>query len=284
MVANCGQLFVILKTMRFIKIIILFIILAGLASCSKFNKLVKSTDTTKKLEAAIAFYKKKDYYKAATLLDEIVPMLKGKEEGETAQYYQAFTYYDDKQYVMSGYYFKEFYDEYKRSDKAEQCYFMYAKSLYNESPQYNLDQESTTAAINGLQAFANRYPTSTYMPEANKISEELNKKLELKDYENTKLYYKIRNYKSAVISLSNFLGKYPQSIYHEEMMYLKIKAQHDLARKSIEGKKKKDRYLDAMEFYLEFIDKHPNSKLRKDAEALYVTCEREVKKIDSKTT
>lgn len=258
--------------------------MACTVACSNFNKLVKSTDVNKKLEAAIAFYKKKDYYKAAVLLDEIVPMLKGKEEGETAQYYQALTYYDDKQYVMSGYYFKEFYDAYPRSEKAEQCYFMYAKSLYNDSPQYNLDQENTTAALVGMQAFANRFPSSTYMPEANKITEEINKKLEYKDYENTKLYYKIRNYKSAVISLSNFLEKYPESIYHEEIMYLKFRAQYDLAKKSIEGKKKKDRYIDAMEFYLEFIDKHPTSKLRKEAEFHYAICEKEIKKIEKKTT
>ncbi|TAH24894.1 MAG: outer membrane protein assembly factor BamD [Cytophagales bacterium] len=250
-------------------------------ACSKFNKLVKSADSNKKLEAAINFYEKKDYYKAATLLDEIVPLLKGKQEGETAQYYQAMTYYADKQYIMSGYHFKEFYEAYPRSDKAEQCYFLYAKSLYQDSPQYNLDQQNTNAALTGIQAFANKFPESKFMPEANKISEELNKKIEYKDYQNTKLYYKIRNYKSAVVSLGNFLSKYPSSVYHEEIMYLKFKSQFDLARKSVDGKKKKDRYIDAMEFYLDFVDKHPNSKLKKDAENHYIQCEKEVKKIDS---
>ena len=51
-----------------------------------------------------------------------------------------------------------------------------------------------------------------------------------------------------------------------------------------EGKKKKDRYLDAMEFYLEFIDKYPNSKLKSDAESYYALCMKEVKKIDKETT
>ena len=270
--------------MNIVKLILLALFVTFVASCSKFNKLVKSTDINKKMEAGIEFYHKKDYYKAATLLDEVVPLLKGKEEGEKAQYYQALTYYDDKQYVMSGYYFKEFYEAYPRSDKAEQCYFMYAKSMYNDSPQYNLDQESTTGALVGLQAFANRFPESKYMEEANKLTQEINTKLELKDYENTKLYYKIRNYKSAVIALGNFMEKYPESHYNEELKYLKFKAQYDLAKRSIEGKKKKDRYLDAMEFYLEFIDKYPNSKLKNDAESYYVLCMKEVKKLDKETT
>lgn len=264
------------------KIILLFLLLCFLGSCSKFNKLVKSSDVNKKLEAAIEFYNKKDYYKAAILLDEITPLLKGKEEGETAQYYQAYTYYDDKQYIMSGYYFKEFYEAYPRSDKAEQCYFMYAKSLYQDSPQYNLDQENTIGALKGLQSFANKFPESKYMEEANKITEELNKKLEFKDYNNSKLYYKIRNYKSAVISLENFLEKYPESNFHEEMMYLKFKSQYDLAGKSVEGKIKTDRYLDAIQYYLEFVDKHPKSKYIKTAESAYATSKAEVSKIDQK--
>lgn len=270
--------------MRLVKLILFTLLIAVAFSCSKFNKLVKSTDINKKLEAGIEFYKKKDYYKAAILLDEVVPLLKGKEEGEKAQYYQAMTYYDDKQYVMSGYYFKEFYDAYPRSDKAEQCYFLYAKSMYNDSPQYNLDQESTTSALVGMQAFANRFPESKYMEEANKITQEINIKLELKDYENTKLYYKIRNYKSAVIALGNFMEKYPESQYFEEMMYLKFVSQYDLAKRSVEGKKKKDRYIDAMGYYLEFLDKYPNSKLKNDAEWRYALCMKEVKKLDKQTS
>jgi outer membrane protein assembly factor BamD len=231
--------------------------------------------------AGIEYYKKKDYYKASVLLDEVVPLLKGKEDGETAQYYQAYTYYDDKQFIMSGYYFKEFFDNYPRSDKAEECNFMYAKSLYRDSPHYNLDQESTNNALQALQGFTALYPQSKYIVEANKIADELNKKLEYKAYENTKLYYKIRNYKSAVISFENFLAKYPESPHHEEIMYLKFNAQYDLAKRSIEGSKKKDRYMDAMEYFHEFIDKYPTSKYRKDAEQYYSICESQVKKYNS---
>jgi outer membrane protein assembly factor BamD len=259
-------------------IIFLFVASLFLSACTKFNKLTKSSDVDAKLKASVAYYEKKDYYKAATLLDEIVPMLKGREEGEKAQYYQALTYYADKQYVMSGYYFKEFYETYLRSEKAEECYFMYGKSLSNDSPDFNLDQESTTGALTALQNFANRYPSSKFMPEANKITDELNKKLEYKDYQNTKLFYKIRNYKSAVISFENFIAKYPESKYNEEAMFLKFNAQYDLAVRSVEGKKKKDRYIDAMEFYLEFIDKHPNSKYKKQAEQLYANCQKEINK------
>jgi outer membrane protein assembly factor BamD len=243
-----------------------------LTSCSKFNKLQKSTDLTLKANAGIEYYKKKDYYKASVLLDEVVPLLKGKGEAEEAQYYQAYTYYADKQYIMSSYYFKDFTETYPRSIHAEECAFLHAKSLYKDSPRHDLDQTNTIEAVKSFQIFANRYPKSTYLEEANKCTDELNKKLEVKAFENAKLFYKISNYKSAVVAFSNFLEKYPDSENSEEIAFLKIDAQYYLARNSVEGPKKKSRFQEAIEFYHEFIDKYPSSKYKRSAENIYDQC------------
>ncbi len=241
-------------------------------SCSKFSKIQKSDSVSKKLEAGIAYYNKKDYYKAATLLDEIVPLLKGKQEAEDAQYYQAMTYFQDKQYVMSAYYFKDFNETYPRSARAEECAFLHAKSLYFDSPRHDLDQTTTLEALTALQSFANRYPSSTFLQEVNTLSDELNEKIEFKDYENAKLFYNIKNYKAAVVTFNNFLDKYPESEYGEEIAYLRIQSQFQLAKQSVEGIKKKNRYLDTIEYYHNFIDRYPNTKFKKPAEVIYDLC------------
>lgn len=260
--------------------VILFALLCLLlGACSDFNKLQKSDNVQLKVKRGIEYYKKKDYYKASVLLDEVVPLLKGREEAEDAQYYQAFTYFDDKQYVMSAYYFKEFGETYPRSERAEECGFMQAKSLYMDSPRYDLDQTNTFDALQVFQKFANKYPQSRFIEEANKLTDELNKKIEHKDYDNAKLFHKIKNYKSAVVTFSNFLEKYPDSEYSEEIAYLKIDAQYNLAKQSIEGVKQKNRFVEAIEFYHDFIDKYPSSRYKRVAENIYDYCTRQVSKI-----
>ena len=254
--------------------LLLSLILILTASCSEFSKIQKSDSITQKLEAGIKYYKSKDYYKAATLLDEVVPLLKGKAEAEDAQYYQAMTYYDDKQYVMSAYYFKDFFETYPRSARAEECSFLHAKSLYKDSPRHDLDQTVTEEAIQAFQSFLTRYPQSTFLDEVNKLTDELNKKIEFKEYENAKLFFNIKNYKSAVVVFNNFLDKYPESEYGDEIAYNRIMAQFHLAKFSVEGLKKKNRFLDTIEFYQSFIDKYPNSRYKKAAESIYDICNR----------
>ncbi|HEY8400045.1 MAG TPA: outer membrane protein assembly factor BamD [Cytophagaceae bacterium] len=251
------------------------------ASCSDFSKIQKSNNLEEKLAAAMKYYEKKDYYKAGLLLDEITPLLKGRQDAEKAQFYHAYTYYHQKQYIMSAYYFKDFVETYPRSDRAEEAMFMYAKSLYLDSPPYNLDQTNTYDAMEALQAFVTRFPNSAYMPEANKLSDEMREKLEYKDYVNCKIYNKIGNYKSAVVAFQNFLDAYPTSKYAEEISFLQIQAQYNLAKNSVQGKKQQDRYYDVIEYYHDFIDKYPKSKYKKEAESMFDSSRQKLEQIKS---
>lgn len=236
--------------------------------CSKFSKLQKSGDVVAKLKGAIAYYDNKDYYKAGTLLEEILPLVRGRAEAEKATFYLAYTHYKQKEYVMSSYYFKEFYMTYARSEYTEESVFMHGKSLYNDSPQFNLDQTNTEAAVKYLQEYANKYPTGRYLEEATKLLDELSAKMKLKSYENSKIYAKTHNYKSAVVSVKSFIDAYPDSEFTEEMYYIRFDSQYHLAKNSVSNKQL-ERYYEAIEFYHNFVDKYPNSKYLKDAEVLY---------------
>lgn len=254
-------------------------------SCSEYQKIQKSGDQNEKLNAAFKYYDKKDYYKATTLFDEIIPLVTGKLEGEKALFYYAYTYFHQKQYIMAAYYFRDFYETYPRSQYAEESMFMYAKSLYKDSPEFNLDQTNTYDALTAVQRFANKYPKSSYMDEANSIADELNTKLERKAYETSRLYYKLSeynsaNYRAAVLNFNNFLMRYPASKYSEEIAFLKVDAQYNLARNS-ESNKQRERYFDAIEFYHNFIDKYPTSKFKDKAEDIYDDCIKKIEQIKS---
>jgi len=249
---------------------LLIIVLAGiLFSCSDFARIQKSGTTEEKMTKAIEYYNKGDYYKAGVLLDDIAPLMKGKAEAEDAGYYLAYNYYKQDQFVMSAYYFKDFYLTYPRSKRVEEAMYMHINSLYMDSPEYNLDQTSTFECLRAMSNFLTRYPKTQYLDQCNKITQELNDKLTKKAYYNAVAYEKVGNFKSAVVAISNFLKDYPVSEYSEEAYYLRFLSQYKLAKNSIEGKVQINRYYEAIEYYQVYVDKFPGTKHKKASEEMY---------------
>jgi outer membrane protein assembly factor BamD len=245
----------------------LFILVIA-SSCSKFRKIQKSDDWRVKYEAGLAYYEKKDYFKAATLFEEILPIIKGSEEAENAQFLFAYAHYFQKQYLLSAHYFKTFYTTYSRSPKAEEALYMHAYSNYLESPFYNLDQAHTYEAVQSMQTFINKFPNSKYKDKAHEIIDQLQIKLEEKAFANAKLYHKLGRHKAAVIALDNFKKDYPDSDKKEEASFLQIETEYIYAKESIRDKQK-ERYQKVIEFYEEFVDNYPNSRFLKDAQDIY---------------
>ncbi|AIZ63351.1 membrane protein [Hymenobacter sp. DG25B] len=250
---------------------LLFVLLFGsllLGSCTGYQKLLKSDDVNKKYNAALQYYEKGDYARAGTLLEELLPLLKGRPEAEKAEYYFANTNFQERNYVLSAYYFKQFYDTYPTSALAEEATFMYAKSLFRDSPEYELDQTNTYTAIESLQDFLNQYPESKFRPDAENMSKELQTKLETKSFEGAKLYYQLRYNQAAVIAFNTFQQQYPASPYNEEAAFLKVAAQYEFAKESVENKQR-ERYLEVVAFYQNLLDTYPQSKNLKAAESMY---------------
>lgn len=243
------------------------LIVLGFSAC-KFSKLRKSTDLQEKYQAAMEYYEKKDYYKAGLLLEEVIPLIRGTAESEKAQFYYGYCHYHQKQYTLAAYYFQRFYEAFRGSAYIAEARYMHVKSLYADSAPYNLDQASTYDAINTAQSYLNAYPNSEYFEECNNIMNELRQKLERKAYENAYLYYKIRNYKAAVVSFNNFQRDFPDSGYNEDIAFLKLEAQYELASRSID-KRKKERYNEAISYYEYFVANFPESKSVKNAEKIY---------------
>ncbi len=255
-----------------------------LSSCSPFSKLQKSGNDDDKYKGAIQYYKKGDWYRAGLLFEELIPVLKGSTESEMAQFYYAQTQYQQQQYLLSATLFKKFYETFARSDYAQEAMYMYAYSLYKDTPSFNLDQSNTLTATSALQDFVNAYPDSKYKEESTKLILELRGKLERKAYEKAKLYFKtsgfnIASYKSAVISINNFQKEFPDSEYNEELAFLKVDAEFSLAQNSLETKQK-ERYLEAISYHQIFVDKYPKSQLLKQSEKMYETSQKEIDRLD----
>lgn len=264
-------------------ILVGFVAMLGLSSCGKFEKFRKSANLPTKYKAAMDYYKKKDFDKAGILFDEIMPLMKGDSTQELATFYQAYCDFQLGNYTLANTHFKKFSEVFSRSEYAEEAIYMSAYSLYKDSPNYNLDQTGTLAAINEIQSYLNNYPETKFREECTNIIRELRKKLEKKAFEKAKLYHKtspfnIASLKSSVIEITNFQRDFPDSDYNEEMAYMKVLAQYDLAKSTIENKQK-ERFAEASKFYLELVDKYPQSAFLKDAERMYEQSNKEVERI-----
>ncbi|MEQ9404728.1 MAG: outer membrane protein assembly factor BamD [Cyclobacteriaceae bacterium] len=254
--------------MRGIRTIILLFTALSIAGCSKFRKIQKSGDWKVKYEAAIKYYEEEDYHRSTMLLEEILPIIRGTKEAELGNFYLAYSYFYQKQYILSAHHFQEFVTIYGRSDKVMEASYMNAYSLYLQSPEYQLDQTSTYEAVAAMQNFINRYPTSEYAPDADRIIDEMQVKLETKAYNTAKLYHKLRRYKSALVAFENFRKDFPDSDFNEEIAFLNIETSYDLAAVSIPSKQE-ERFRSTIEFYQQFVDKYPRSKFLKAAEKIY---------------
>jgi len=263
-------------------IIILIIVAFFQVSCGDFARIQKTYTPEEKMAKAIEYYNKGENFKAGALLEEILPILKGKAEAEDALYYLANNYFKQEQYMMSAYYFKDFYLTYPRSKRVEESMFMYVKSLYLDSPIYNLDQTNTHDCMKAMSNFMTRYPRSQYAEECNTMSDALSKKLMQKSFEHSTIYHRVGNYKSAVVALGNFIKDYPSTIYTEEACYLRFYSQYKLAKNSIEGKIQEERYKLAIDHFHIFVDKYPESKFRKNAETIQSKILKELEEIKLK--
>lgn len=245
-----------------VKKLILFSLLVSmivLSSCSKYQKLLKSSDNDLKYEKAIAYYEKQEYFRAQQLFEQIYTFFRGTDKAEKISYLNSYCYYKQKDYIMGGYQFKSFASSYPSSKYAEECAYMSAYCSYLDSPRSSLDPTSTNDAIAAMQLFINQHPESERVEECNKLIDELRGKLETKAYSIAEMYYKMADYKAAIVSFNNLLKDFPESPQKENIMYEILLAKYDYAINSIESKKK-DRLNDALETLHSLKIEYPNGE------------------------
>ncbi len=247
-------------------LVIVLLALAG--GCGHFRKIEKNPDWRVKYEGAMNYFAKKDYYKAATLFEQILPIVRGLPEGEKVQFHLAYCQFHEKMYLLASEQFKTFYETYGRSPLVEEARFMSAYALYVHSPTFNLDQNSSVQAMTAMQEFLNRYPDSKFVEQAVDAIDDMQEKLERKGFENARQYYKMRNYKAAIVALGNFKLNFPDSKYLEEAHYLIVVSQYELAEQSIYSRQE-ERYNEVIELYKQLIDRYPNSAFLREAEKMY---------------
>jgi len=245
-----------------LKYSLFFILIITLTSCKEnveFNKIVKADDPELKYAKAMEYYQQGSYYKAIQLIEMIIPYYRGTTKSQELYYHMAWSYYYQGDYIMASYHFKEFARTFPSSKYAEECAFQTAYCKYMLAPPYYLDQSITKGAIKDFQLFITRYPNSVKVKDAKESIDKLTANLEKKDFTNSKLYYDIKEYKAAIVSLNNFIKDYPASKFKEEAQFYLCLSHFYYALNSV-ADKQLPRFLEAIDVINNFTMLYPDSQ------------------------
>jgi len=239
-----------------------------LASCNGYNKLLNSNDYEAKYEAAMRYYNDNSYTRAIQLFENLTLHYRGRDNAENITWYYAQSLLKEKDYISAAYQFQRFGRQFPYSERVEEAAWMSAYCKYKDSPDYQLDQSRTREAIEEMEAFAERWPRSTYMPELNRCLDEMRDKLTMKEYELAFGYYNIEEYRAAYEQFKRFLNLYPESDLREQAMFYQLDAGYRLAANSREDKKR-DRLQQVLSDFELFSGSFANSKHLSAAQTIY---------------
>ena len=258
---------------------ILISVLVFLASCSGFNKVLKSKDNSLKYNKAMAYFDKKDYARSLQLLELLRESYRGNDSMESVYYYTAYCHYHLGDYEYASLFFKDYTENFSRSKRMVECAYMAVYCDYRGIGTYELDQSNTKIVIGELQTFINHYPNSSYAPLCNNHIDDLRKKLHQKEYEWVMSYFNQGHYRAAVTSARTTLKSYPDIDQKEELEYIVVKAQYLYAVNSID-KKKLERFRETLENWKEYNYINGNrGAFYKDALEIKDKTEKEIAKL-----
>lgn len=251
-----------------------------LTSCGEYNKILKSTDNELKFSYAKKYFEEGKYGRSITLLQDIVPYLKGTSNGEEALYLLAQSFFYDKDYETANQYYTAYTNQYPRGQYVQTSRFNSAYGLFLDSADPRLDQTSTYKAIQGFQDFIELYPQSEKVELATQSMFELQEKLAYKDLLAARLYYNLgnymgNNYEACVVTSREGLKSYPYSKHLEEFQALIVRSRYQLATQSID-EKKPIRFRDVIDEYFNYQNMFPEGQYKKEFDRYYQKASKEL--------
>ena len=247
------------------------IMMAGLvlASCTgSFDKILKSTDNEAKYRKAMEYYNIKKYSRAATLFDNIALYYRGTPRDDSVNFYLAKSFFLDKDMISAEHHFNVFRQTFPRSKFIEEAYFLRCVSLYNTTYRPSLDPLPSTQALAAMNEFLYFYPATEWAPQIRKMQDDLNGRLDEKAFNSAALYYKIEQYKAAMMALKTTLKDNPNTQYREDIFFLILASGYQLAKNSV-PEKQRERYQAVIDEYYNIISEYPESKYKKSADSMH---------------
>ena len=251
-------------------LVILLLSALALVSCkSQYEVLLASNDVDAKYKAAMDYFAAKKYQKSAQLFESMAVLTSGTSRDDTVQYYWGLSNYRAKDYFTAESNFSKFVESFPQSPFTPDAQFYRLDCLYRATYRWELDQTPTRACMAAINEYVREHPEDDiHIPACQNMLKDLQERLDRKDYEAGRQYYRMEDYLSARVKLRNVLKTNSDNVYREDVLYYTAMASYHYARLSVK-EKQKERYLVFTDDYLNFISEYPESHYRNELDRLY---------------
>ncbi len=255
---------------RRISITLFAAVLLLFASCkSQYEVLLSSNDVDAKYKAAMDYFHAKRYMRAAQLFESMAILTSGTARDDTVQYYWGLSNYRNKDYYTAESNFVRFLQNFPRSPFAPDAAFYRLDCLYRSTYRWELDQLPTRSCMESINQYLRERPADDiHVPACQAMLHDLQDRLDRKDFEAGKQYYRMEDYPAARTKLRNVLKNNADNFYREDILYYTAMASYHYARLSI-WQKQRERYLTFVDDYLNFVGEYPESHYRKELDGHY---------------
>lgn len=260
--------------MKFGKIILAVLAVVAMSSCkSQYELLLNSNDADAKYKAAFEYFNNKKYNRAAALFESLSALTDGTERDDTVRFYWGLSNYNFKDYYTAETNFQQFYESYPRSPFASQARFLRLDCLYRSTLRYELDQQPTYKAMSAISEYMLEFPDNENIQTCKDMLVELGERLDKKAYEAAKLYYKMEDYLASRVAFRNVLKDDAENIYREDILYYIAMSSYKYAYLSVPAKQK-ERYMEFVDDYYNFVGELPDSQYRKELDVVYAKAQK----------
>lgn len=197
-----------------------------LTSCSSTKP--QNEDLQVQYDRAMSYLEKKRYLRAQEEFSSVAIRGLHTDLGDDAQFYLGESYFLNKEYVLAIAEYDRLIRRMGFSEFVQKARWRICQCYVEQSPKYFYEQSSTERALNKLQEFLDDYPNSDYHEEALDIITMMRSKLATKLFESGRLYIKMEEYESAIITYNDLVMNYYDTELVDDAHFQIIKC-HSLA-------------------------------------------------------
>lgn len=191
----------------------------GMTSCGG-KKNLAFLDSGQLFHDGKDLYDRGKYLKSIEYFQTIVYNYPGVTLVDTAQYYLAMSYFNNKDYELSKVEFNRLAVNYPSSAFFQDALFMKAVAAFESTPKhYGLDQSELHDAISELEDFLVDFPESGHVEEAKHYLNLAKGRLAHKYYEDGMVYMNIGAYEAATIYFQKVIDDYTNTDFAPEAMF-----------------------------------------------------------------
>ncbi|MGK7313554.1 MAG: outer membrane protein assembly factor BamD [Candidatus Longimicrobiales bacterium M2_2A_002] len=184
-------------------------LLAGASACASNGPELGQLEPETLWERGVTAFNAEEWEDAVRYFDRFV--LTGGSDPRViqARYYIGRAHFENEEYITAAAEFSRLAADLGRAELADDARFMACRAYEELSPDPELDQEYTRAALDHCQALVEYFPESEYTGRANAIADRMTGKLAEKGYGSGDWYFRRRAYDSALIYFEDVVERYP---------------------------------------------------------------------------